>query len=413
MDYALRYRAARRGADDGKPVRPITLDNIEVANAERADVLVALDEALGRLGRVDERQARVVECRFFGGLTEEETASALGISQRTVARGWVTGAGIRLRHETNLEQWQDVKRVVAEPLSGATASARLSSRRLRTCGPGASRPPASGCEQADAAEGFLNEPAPLFAAPLLGYADELDPSATHEAPADLQAALAGRYTIERELGRGGMATVYLARDERHNRLVALKIVHPGLASVVGPSQGARRFQREIEIAAQLSHPHILPLYDSGTAGKHLYYIMPFVDGETLRDRLVRAGRLSIDDAIHLLRDLARALAYAHRHGVVHRDIKPENVLLNRDGDALVADFGVAKALVAAVGPDQRKVNETLSAIGLVLAHQPTWRRNKRSAMRRPINAPISTHSAWLRTKCSAARRPSLAETHRD
>ncbi len=269
---------------------------------------------------------------------------------------------------SNLERWQDVKRIAADALerpareragflAEACTDAELRAHVEQLL---------SGCEQADAAEGFLREPAPLFAAPLLGYADELDPVATHEAPADLQAALAGRYTIERELGRGGMATVYLARDERHNRLVALKIIHPSLASVVGPSQGARRFQREIEIAAQLSHPHVLPLYDSGTAGRHLYYIMPFVDGETLRDRLVRAGRLSIDDAIHLLRDLARALAYAHRHGVVHRDIKPENVLLNRDGDALVADFGVAKALVAAVGSDQRKVNETLSAIGLVL-----------------------------------------------
>jgi serine/threonine-protein kinase len=223
----------------------------------------------------------------------------------------------------------------------------------------------SGCAQADAAEGFLKEPAPLFAAPLLGYADELHRDAAHDAPADLQAALAGRYTIERELGRGGMATVYLARDERHQRRVALKIVHPDLASVVGPSLGARRFQREIEIAAQLNHPHILPVYDSGVAGGHLYYIMPFVDGQSLRDRL-RTGPLAIDAAIRLLRDLARALAHAHRHGVVHRDIKPENVLLNRDGDALVADFGVAKALAAAVDSDQQKAGETLSAIGLVL-----------------------------------------------
>jgi serine/threonine-protein kinase len=224
----------------------------------------------------------------------------------------------------------------------------------------------SGCEQADAVEGFLREPASLFAASLLGYADELHHDAPNDAPAELQAALAGRYTIERELGRGGMATVYLARDERHQRPVALKIICPDLASVVGPSLGARRFQREIEIAAQLSHPHILPLYDSGAAAGHLYYIMPFVDGESLRERLARDGPLAIDDAIHLLRDLSRALAYAHRHGVVHRDIKPENVLLNRDGDALVADFGVAKALAAAAGSDQQKARETLSAIGLVI-----------------------------------------------
>jgi eukaryotic-like serine/threonine-protein kinase len=266
------------------------------------------------------------------------------------------------------ERWQEVKRIAADVLEqpeserSAFLEQACTNEDLRT----QVELLLSGCAQADAAEGFLREAAPLFAAPLLGYADEIHRDAAHDAPADLQAALAGRYTIERELGRGGMATVYLARDERHQRRVALKIVHPDLASVVGPSLGARRFQREIEIAAQLNHPHILPVYDSGAAAGHLYYIMPFVDGETLRHRLARAGPLAIDDAIHLLRDLARALAYAHRHGVVHRDIKPENVLLNRDGDALVADFGVAKALAAAVGSDQQNASETLSAIGLVL-----------------------------------------------
>jgi serine/threonine-protein kinase len=150
-----------------------------------------------------------------------------------------------------------------------------------------------------------------------------------------------------ELGRGGMATVYLARDERHGRLVALKLLRPELIPHVGPTLAAARFQREIEFAARLSHPHILALHDSGEAGGHLYYITPYVDGETLRERLRRAGRPPLEEALRLLRDVARALAYAHGHGVVHRDVKPANILLNQDGDALVADFGVAKGLAAA------------------------------------------------------------------
>jgi len=269
---------------------------------------------------------------------------------------------------TDIERWHEVKRIAADALErpererAAFLEQACSDPDLRT----QVEQLLISCEQADAAEGFLSEPAPVFAAPLLAHVDEAHFGTTHEAPAELQAALAGRYTIERELGRGGMATVYLARDERHRRDVALKVVHPELTSVVGESLGARRFQREIEIAAQLNHPHILPLYDSGAASGHLYYIMPFVDGESLRARLSRAGPLAIGDAVRLLRDLARALAHAHRHGVVHRDIKPENILLNRDGDALVADFGVAKALAAAVDSDQRSAHLTLSAIGLVI-----------------------------------------------
>jgi serine/threonine-protein kinase len=170
-------------------------------------------------------------------------------------------------------------------------------------------------------------------------------------PEALVAALAGRYAITDELGRGGMATVYLARDERHGRLVALKLLRPELIPHVGPSLAAARFQREIEFAARLSHPHILALHDSGEAGGHLYYITPYVDGETLRERLRRAGRPPLEEALRLLREVARALAYAHGHGVVHRDVNPANILLNEDGDALVADFGVAKGLAAAQGAE--------------------------------------------------------------
>ena len=153
-----------------------------------------------------------------------------------------------------------------------------------------------------------------------------------------------KYDIERELGRGGMATVYVARDVRHRRTVAVKVLRPELSAALG----SERFRREIELTAVLQHPHILPLFDSGSADGHLYYVMPFVDGETLRARLVREGRLAIDDAIRLATEVAEALAYAHDHGIVHRDVKPENILLQGD-HALVADFGVAVALENAAG----------------------------------------------------------------
>jgi serine/threonine-protein kinase len=158
----------------------------------------------------------------------------------------------------------------------------------------------------------------------------------------LAEALAGRYAIERELGRGGMATVFLAEDVKHHRKVAVKVLHPDLAQALG----ADRFLREIEIAASLRHPHILPLYDSGEAGGYLYYVMPYVEGDSLRTRLTRERQLPIDDALRISREVADALSYAHARGVVHRDIKPENILLEA-GHAVVADFGIAKAVATA------------------------------------------------------------------
>jgi serine/threonine-protein kinase len=155
----------------------------------------------------------------------------------------------------------------------------------------------------------------------------------------VNAILEGRYRIEREIGRGGMATVYLADDARHRRKVALKLLLPELAAAVGPE----RFLREIEIAAQLSHPHIVPLYDSGDADGQLYYVMPFIDGETLRQRLDREGQLPIEDVIRITQQVGSALDYAHARNVVHRDIKPENILLY-EGEALLADFGIAAAV---------------------------------------------------------------------
>jgi tRNA A-37 threonylcarbamoyl transferase component Bud32 len=158
----------------------------------------------------------------------------------------------------------------------------------------------------------------------------------------LQSALAGRYRIERVVGRGGMATVYLAVDERHDRNVAVKVVRPDLAAVLG----AERFLHEIRVTANLSHPHILPLHDSGVADGLLYYVMPFVTGESLRVRLNREGTIVVRDALAITEDVADALSYAHRQGVVHRDVKPENVLLS-EGHALVTDFGIAKAVSSA------------------------------------------------------------------
>ena len=160
----------------------------------------------------------------------------------------------------------------------------------------------------------------------------------------VQQALGERYLIERELGRGGMATVYLAHDVRHRRAVAVKVLHAELSAALGPE----RFLREIELTASLQHPHILPLFDSGAAGGLLYYVMPFVEGETLRARLEREQQLPVADAIRIATEVADALHYAHGLGVIHRDIKPENVLL-RGGHAFVADFGIALAIQQAGG----------------------------------------------------------------
>ena len=160
----------------------------------------------------------------------------------------------------------------------------------------------------------------------------------------LTASLSDRYRLDRELGQGGMATVYLAHDLKHDRDVAIKVLHPDL----GAALGSERFLSEIRTTARLQHPHILPLLDSGEADGLLYYVMPLVTGETLRARLERERQLPIADAVLITREVASALDYAHRQGVIHRDIKPENILLH-DGSALVADFGIALAVQSAGG----------------------------------------------------------------
>src|SRR6187549_2621468 len=174
-----------------------------------------------------------------------------------------------------------------------------------------------------------------------------------DSPSRLASALADRYRIERELGQGGMATVYLAQDLKHDRKVAIKVLRPELAAVIG----AERFLREIKTIANLQHPHILGLIDSGEVNGTAYYVMPFVEGESLRDRLTREKQLPIPDAVRIAAEVAGALDYAHRHGVIHRDIKPENILLH-DGRAMIADFGIALAVAKAGG--QRMTQTGLS-----------------------------------------------------
>ena len=207
----------------------------------------------------------------------------------------------------------------------------------------------------------------------------------------LSTALAGQYDLERELGRGGMATVYLARDLRHRRRVALKVLHPELGARVGP----RRFRREIETAANLSHPHILPLFDSGAAGELLWYVMPYVSGESLRHRLRHEGGMQGGEALRVLREVAAALDYAHRHGVVHRDVKPENILLDEDGHALVADFGIASVdphdtTVISAG-ETRVSPDSVTERGLVIG-TPSYMSPEQASGRRDLDGRSDEYS---------------------
>ncbi len=178
----------------------------------------------------------------------------------------------------------------------------------------------------------------------------------------LAETLSNRYSLDRELGSGGMATVYLARDVPQGQLVAVKVMHPRLAATLD----SKRFVREMGIAAALAHPLIVPLYDSGNAGGVLYYIMPYVEGESLYQRLQRERRLPLADALQITHDAAAALGYAHTRGVLHRDVKPENILLS-GGRALLADFGLARAIGAV---DYKKLTETGITVGTVYYMSP-------------------------------------------
>ena len=198
----------------------------------------------------------------------------------------------------------------------------------------------------------------------------------------LKAALADRYAIREELGAGGMATVYLAEDMKHHRKVAVKVLRQELAAALGPE----RFLREIEISARLRHPHILPLYDSGEAGGFLYYVMPHVAGESLRDRLNREKQLPIEDALRIAAEVADALQYAHDQNVIHRDIKPENILLE-SGHAVVADFGIARAVAESGG-------ERLTDTGLSLG-TPTYMSPEQAAGNAEIDGRSDTFALGI------------------
>ena len=196
--------------------------------------------------------------------------------------------------------------------------------------------------------------------------------------------LAGRYGIERELGQGGMATVYLARDLKHNRQVAIKVLRPDLAAALGDE----RFLREIEIAANLNHPHILALFDSGSQDGFLYYVMPLVEGETLGGRLERAGALPVPDVIRIFREVVDALAYAHGQGIVHRDIKPSNVMFT-GRHVVVTDFGIAKA----VSDASRGKDLTLTATGTAVG-TPAYMSPEQAMAEADIDGRMSQLTTW-------------------
>ena len=198
--------------------------------------------------------------------------------------------------------------------------------------------------------------------------------------ARLNSALEGRYRVERDLGEGGMATVYLAEDLRHNRKVALKVLKPELAAVVG----AERFLAEIQVTANLTHPHILPLHDSGEADGFLFYVMPYLEGESLQDRIDREKQLPVGEAVRIATAVANALDHAHRHKVIHRDIKPANILL-QDGEPVVADFGIALAVGAAGGT--RLITTRRTARGRYLSS-----RSSAARMLSQLSSPSSADS---------------------
>jgi eukaryotic-like serine/threonine-protein kinase len=206
----------------------------------------------------------------------------------------------------------------------------------------------------------------------------------------LQASLGAQYTVEREVGRGGMATVFLARDLKHGRSVALKVLHAELASSLGPE----RFRREIAFAAQLQHPHILTVLDSGeTPEGQLWFTMPYVDGESLRDRLKRERQMSVEESLRIGRETAQALDYAHRHRVIHRDVKPENILLTSDGQALVADFGIGRALNPHTDEHSLAVSHEHSLTGTGMAvGTPTYMSPEQASGERHLDARTDVYS---------------------
>ena len=246
------------------------------------------------------------------------------------------------------ERWRDIQRVLDDALD--LAPELRAAYLIDVCGEDAALRQEvtallTACTHAEQAHTFLGSPAAAFAAPMLADLAVHDAARRTRMADTLGTALEGRYAIERVLAQGNVATVLVARDLRHDRAVAIKVLARDL---VAPS-GVERFLQEIHVTARLTHPHLLPVHESGEAEGLLYYVMPYVEGETLRARLAKGSALPVPDAVRMLRELADALAFAHAHGVVHRDLKPENILLS-GGHAVVADFGIARALAAAADP---------------------------------------------------------------
>jgi serine/threonine protein kinase len=221
-------------------------------------------------------------------------------------------------------------------------------------------------------------------------------------PSRLPAALADRYRIERELGAGGMATVYLAEDLKHDRKVAIKVLKPELAAVLG----AERFVQEIKTTAALSHPHILPLFDSGEAGGFLYYVMPYIEGETIREKLNRETQFGIDEAVKIATEVADALDYAHRNGVIHRDIKPENILLH-DGRPILRWWTSGPAACASSGAGCART--TCLVTSLSCRATGRWLR---CASIRQMAQSAAIRSASSKTSGSSTVAPSSCRSHR-
>ena len=363
MRQLLVEHAHAREALTGSGARHVaSLDQENPDVDAQAATLRWLGDAMARLTDAAPDTARVIDCRFFGALSEEATAAALGLTGADVRRHWQKGTlllrldlasvgrddGVRPVPSRRIvpQDWAQLEPLL-DRLLDAAPDRRPTLLRELSAGDDALR------SRLERLVGECDRPAPLLERPAPERFTGLCSTMTEFH--GIAAALAQHYHITKELGRGGMAVVYLARDVKHGRDVAVKVVHPEIAAALG----GERFLREIEITARLRHPHIVPVYDSGHASPNatdagargdgvLYYVMPYEPGQSVRERLKRDGRLPVADTIAILRDVCDALAYAHQAGIIHRDIKPDNVLLS-GRHALVTDFGVARAVTSATG----------------------------------------------------------------